>query len=100
MRIDGLVENRAVYVAIGITPEGQKEGSGAVDLGQPGREVLAAGADQAQQPGGREIFIACADGLTGFPQAIETVYPKTTAQLCIVHMLRARLNLARLPSWL
>jgi len=40
----------------------------------------------------RDIFIACVDGLKGFPQAIETVYPKTTVQLCIVHMVRASLN--------
>jgi hypothetical protein len=40
----------------------------------------------------KDIFIACVDGLKGFPQAIETVYPKTTVQLCIVHMTRASLN--------
>src|SRR5439155_9619571 len=42
--------------------------------------------------GVEDIFIACVDGLKGFPQAIEAVYPKTTVQLCIVHMVRASLN--------
>ena len=40
----------------------------------------------------KDIFLACVDGLKGFPQAIETVYPKTTVPLCIVHMTRASLN--------
>lgn len=41
---------------------------------------------ELQQRGVKDIFIACVDGLTGFPAAIETVFPKTTVQLCIVHM--------------
>jgi putative transposase len=45
-----------------------------------------------QNRGLKDIFIACVDGLKGFPQAIETVYPRTTVQLCIVHMVRASLN--------
>jgi putative transposase len=40
----------------------------------------------------QDIFIACVDGLKGFPQAIETVFPKTHVQLCIVHLMRASLN--------
>jgi putative transposase len=39
-----------------------------------------------------DIFIACVDGLKGFPEAIETAYPKTTVQLCIVHLVRASLR--------
>jgi putative transposase len=42
--------------------------------------------------GVQDIFIACVDGLKGFPEAIETVYPKATVQLCIVHMVRNSLN--------
>lgn len=45
-----------------------------------------------QQRGVKDIFIACVDGLTGFPAAIETVFPKTTVQLCLVHMVRNSLN--------
>ena len=47
---------------------------------------------EMQNRGLKDIFIACVDGLKGFPQAIKTVYPKTTVQLCIVHMVRASLN--------
>ena len=42
--------------------------------------------------GVQDIFIACVDGLKGFPEAIETVYPKTAVQLCIVHLVRYSLN--------
>src|SRR3954462_2380157 len=45
-----------------------------------------------QNRGVRDLFIACVDGLKGFPQAIETVYPKAQVQLCIVHLVRASLN--------
>ncbi len=47
---------------------------------------------EMQNRGVKDIFIACVDGLKGFPQAIETVFPKTTVQLCIVHLVRASLN--------
>lgn len=46
--------------------------------------------------GVQDIFIACVDGLKGFPEAIETVYPRATVQLCIVHMVRNSLNFV---SW-
>ena len=47
---------------------------------------------ELQNRGAKDIFIACVDGLKGFPEAIETVYPQTLVQLCIVHMVRASLN--------
>ena len=46
--------------------------------------------------GVQDIFIACVDGLKGFPEAIETVFPQTVVQLCLVHMVRHSLNLT---SW-
>ena len=42
--------------------------------------------------GVRDILIACVDGLTGFPEAIEAIFPKTTVQTCIVHLIRASLS--------
>ena len=92
MRADGRVENRAVYVAIGITFHPSKHKSLAGDPGLGGmKEVLGLwtsaneGAKfwlqvltEMQNRGLKDIFIACVDGLKGFPQAIETVYPKTT----------------------
>jgi len=92
MRIEGRVRNRAVYVAIGITLEGQKEVLGLWTSANEGAKFWLQVLTELNNRGLKDIFIACVDGLKGFPQAIETVYPKTTVQLCIVHMVRASLN--------
>jgi putative transposase len=92
MRSDGRVENRAVYVAIGITMEGQKEVLGLWTSANEGAKFWLQVLTELKNRGVEDVFIACVDGLKGFPQAIETVYPKTTVQLCIVHMVRASLN--------
>jgi len=92
MRSEGRVENRAVYVAIGITMEGRKEVLGLWTSANEGAKFWLQVLTELKNRGVEDIFIACVDGLKGFPQAIETVYPKTTVQLCIVHMVRASLN--------
>jgi len=92
MRVDGRVENRAVYVAIGITLEGHKEVLGLWTSSNEGAKFWLQVLTELQNRGLKDIFIACVDGLKGFPQAIETVYPKTTVQLCIVHLVRGSLN--------
>ena len=92
MRSEGRVENRAVYVGIGITLAGQKEVLGLWTSANEGAKFWLQVLTEMQNRGLKDIFIACVDGLKGFPQAIETVYPKTTVQLCIVHMVRASLN--------
>jgi putative transposase len=92
MRSDGRVENRAVYVAIGINLAGMKEVLGLWTSANEGAKFWLQVLTEMQNRGLKDIFIACVDGLKGFPQAIETVYPKTTVQLCIVHMVRASLN--------
>ena len=92
MRSEGRVENRAVYVAIGITMEGQKEVLGLWTSANEGATFWLQVLTELKNRGVEDIFIACVDGLKGFPQVIETVYPKTTVQLCIVHMVRASLN--------
>jgi len=92
MRDNGRVENRAVYVAIGITLAGMKEVLGLWTSANEGAKFWLQVLTEMQNRGLKDIFIACVDGLKGFPQAIETVYPKTTVQLCIVHMVRASLN--------
>jgi putative transposase len=92
MRSEGRVENRAVYVAIGISMEGQKKVLGLWTSANEGAKFWLQVLTELQNRGLKDIFIACVDGLKGFPQAIETVYPKTTVQLCIVHMVRASLN--------
>lgn len=92
MRDQGRVENRAVYVAIGISLKGEKEVLGLWTSANEGAKFWLQVLTELQNRGLKDIFIACVDGLKGFPQAIETVYPKTTVQLCIVHMVRASLN--------
>jgi len=92
MRSEGRVKNRAVYVAVGITMEGGKEVLGLWTSANEGAKFWLQVLTELSNRGVKDIFIACVDGLKGFPQAIETVYPKTTVQLCIVHMVRGSLN--------
>src|SRR5215813_9754486 len=96
MREEGTVQNRAVYVAIAITMEGHKEVLGLWTSAHEGAKFWLGVLTELRTRGVEDIFIACVDGLKGFPQAIETAYPKTTVQLCIVHMVRASL---RYVSW-
>jgi putative transposase len=92
MRHEGRVENRAVYVAIGVDLEGRKDVLGLWTSGNEGAKFWLAVLTELKNRGIRDIFIACVDGLKGFPQAIESVFPETRIQLCIVHLVRASLN--------
>lgn len=92
MRHEGKVENRAVYVAIGIDLEGRKDVLGLWTSANEGAKFWLQVLTEIRNRGVKDIFIACVDGLKGFPQAIETVYPQAQVQLCIVHLVRASLN--------
>jgi len=92
MRHEGRVENRAVYVAIGISLDGQKDVLGLWTSNNEGAKFWLGVLTELKNRGVKEILIACVDGLKGFPQAIESVYPQTIVQLCIVHLVRASLN--------
>jgi putative transposase len=92
MRHEGRVENRAVYVAIGIDLEGRKDVLGLWTSANEGAKFWLQVLTELRNRGVKDIFIACVDGLKGFPQAIETVYPQAQVQLCIVHLVRASLN--------
>jgi putative transposase len=92
MRHEGRVENRAVYVAIGIDLEGRKDVLGLWTSANEGAKFWLQVLTDLRNRGVKDVFIACVDGLKGFPQAIETVYPKAQVQLCIVHLVRASLN--------
>jgi putative transposase len=92
MRHEGRVENRAVYVAIGIRLDGFKEVLGLWTAATEGSKSWLTIVTEIRNRGVQEVLIACVDGLKGFPEAIETVYPKTLVQLCIVHMIRNSLN--------
>jgi putative transposase len=92
MRDNGVVGNRAVYVALGITLEGRKDVLGLWTNASEGAKFWLQILTELKNRGVQDIFIACVDGLKGFPQAIQTVYPQTLVQLCIVHLVRASLN--------
>lgn len=92
MRHEGRVDNRAVYVAIGIGLDGQKDVLGLWTSNNEGAKFWLGVLTELKNRGVKEILIACVDGLKGFPQAIESVFPQTVVQLCIVHMVRASLN--------
>jgi putative transposase len=92
MRHEGRVENRAVYVALGINLEGQKEALGLWTSANEGAKFWLNVLTELRNRGVRDIYLVCVDGLKGFPQAIETIFPHAQVQLCIVHMVRASLN--------
>jgi putative transposase len=92
IRHEGRIENRAVYVAIGINLEGRKEVLGLWTSGNEGAKFWLGVLTELRNRGVKDVFVVCVDGLKGFPQAIESVYPQAEVQLCIVHLLRASLN--------
>ena len=92
MRTDGRVENRAVYVAMGIDMEGRKEVLGLWTSANEGAKFWLGVLTELRNRGVKDVFVVCVDGLKGFPQAIESVYPRAQVQLCMVHMMRASLN--------
>jgi putative transposase len=92
MRHEGKVENRAVYVAIGIDLDGRKDVLGLWTSPNEGAKFWLQVLTELRNRGVKDIFIACVDGLKGFPQAIETVFPQAQVQLCVVHLVRASLN--------
>jgi putative transposase len=92
MRHEGRVENRAVYVAIGINLEGRKDVLGIWTSANEGAKFWLNVLTELKNRGVRDIYLVCVDGLKGFPQAIESIFPKAQVQLCIVHMVRASLN--------
>jgi putative transposase len=88
----GAVRAKAVYLALGISMEGEKEILGLWIAQTEGAKFWLQVVTELKNRGVQDIFIACVDGLKGFPDAIEAVYPKTAVQLCLVHMVRNSLN--------
>jgi putative transposase len=89
---EGAVRVKAVYLAIGITMAGEKEVLGLWLAQTEGAKFWLQVVTELRNRGVQDIFIACVDGLKGFPDAIEAVFPKAVVQLCIVHMVRHSLN--------
>jgi len=91
-RDSGVVQNKSVYLALGINTDGEKELLGLWMAQTEGAKFWLSVMNELKNRGVDDIFIACCDGLKGFPEAIETVYPKTQVQLCIVHQIRHSLR--------
>ena len=96
IRTNGHVQNCAVYVALAINLEGRKELLGLWIGEAEGAKFWLSVLTELKNRGVDDILIASVDGLKGFPEAIEAVYPLTQVQLCVVHMVR---NSLRYVSW-
>ncbi len=92
VRENGQVVKVAVYLALGITMSGQKEVLGMWAANSEGAKFWLHVLTELKNRGVRDIFIGCVDGLKGFPEAIEVVFPATSVQLCLVHMVRNSLT--------
>jgi len=92
VRDSGAVRTKAVYLAIGVNMDGHKEVLGLWISQTEGAKFWLQVVTELKNRGVQDIFIACVDGLKGFPDAIEAVYPQAAVQLCIVHMVRNSLN--------
>jgi len=86
------VVSKAVHLAIGVTLAGNKDVLGIWLGNTEGAKLWLQIVTELKNRGVKDVFIACVDGLKGFPEAIETVFPKAQVQLCIVHMVRHSLN--------
>ncbi|HEN3334205.1 TPA: IS256 family transposase [Yersinia enterocolitica] len=96
VRQSGTVINKAVFLALGINTEGQKELLGMWLAENEGAKFWLSVLTELKNRGLQDILIACVDGLKGFPDAINSVYPQTHIQLCIIHMVR---NSLKYVSW-
>ena len=96
VRQDSRVINKSVFLALGINIEGQKELLGMWLAENEGAKFWLNVLTELKNRGLNDILIACVDGLKGFPDAINTVYPEARIQLCIVHMVR---NSLKFVSW-
>jgi putative transposase len=92
VRDNGPVVKVAVYLALGITMAGQKEVLGMWAANSEGAKFWLHVLTELKNRGVRDIFIGCVDGLKGFPEAMEAVFPATQVQLCLVHMVRHSLS--------
>ena len=88
VRHEGRIVKRAVYIAIGIDMDGHKDVLGMYVGQNESAKFWLSILNGLKNRGVQDILIACVDGLTGFPQAIEAVYPETEVQQCIIHQIR------------
>ena len=96
IRSDGVVSNKAVYLALGVQADGQRDVLGLWIEQTEGAKFWLKVFNEIKTRGCQDILIAVVDGLKGLPEAIAAVFPKTTVQTCIVHLIRTSLDYA---SW-
>ena len=96
VRQDKRVINKTIYVALGVNLQGEKELLGLWIAETEGAKFWLGVLTDLYTRGAKDFFIICIDGLSGFPEAIETQYPKSKIQLCIVHLIR---NACKYVSW-
>ena len=96
IRDEGLVRNKVVYVALGVTPEGTKDILGLWIETSEGAKFWLRVMNELKNRGVGDILIAVVDGLKGFPDAINAVFPQTIVQTCVVHLIRNSMDFA---SW-
>ena len=89
---NGRVSQHTIYVALGVNLEGRKELLGLWLSENEGAKFWLSCLTDLKNRGLSDIFVACIDGLSGFPEAIHTAYPDTSVQLCVVHLVRAALR--------
>lgn len=94
VRDEGRVVNKAAYIVLAMDVDGFKDVLGIWIENQEGAKFWLKVLTELQGRGVKDILIACVDGLKGLPEAIESIYPKTQIQLCIVHMIRNSLKYA------
>lgn len=93
VRTDGRVTNRPCYMALGINLDGEKDVLGMwIGDGSEGAKYWLSVCTELQHRGLEDILIVCVDGLTGFGDAIETVWPQATVQTCVVHLIRGSIR--------
>jgi putative transposase len=96
VRDQGVVKNKSVYVALGISADGKKEILGLWIETTEGAKFWLKVITELKNRGVEDVFIVCCDGLKGFPEAVEAVFPHTLVQTCIVHMIRSS---TRFVAW-
>jgi putative transposase len=92
VKSQGRVVNKAIYIAFGVNLQGLKEVLGMWAAETEGAKFWMQVVTELKNRGIQDIFIACVDGLRGFPEAIEAVFPQTQVQLCMVHLVRYSLS--------
>ena len=96
VRDQGAVRTKAVFLAIGVRTDGYKEVLGMWIVETEGAKFWLQVVTELRNRGVEDMFIVCCDGLKGFPEAIEAVFPRAIVQTCVVHMIR---NSLRFVSW-